>query len=46
MNMQANITYSCSHDFYQGIKELARLGVSFEAYRDSLTIQIATSTIG
>jgi hypothetical protein len=41
-----NINYQCSDTFYEGIKELTVLGLSFEACRGSLTIQVALYPAG
>ena len=38
-----NITYQCSKSFYEGIVELTLAGLSFEACRQSLTIQVSSN---
>jgi len=38
-----NITYQCAETFYEGIRELTLAGLSFEACRESLTIQVSSN---
>ena len=38
-----NISYQCPKTFYEGILELKLAGLSFEACRQSLTIQVSSS---